>query len=56
MLDSYVDVKQDDSIEDICSPGSYGLKHCTLQLDRAALVASLSKMKKSNGFGNLINV
>ena len=26
----YVDVRQDDYIRDICSPGSYSLKYCIL--------------------------
>ena len=45
-----MDVRQDDFIKDICSPESYGLKHCILQLDRAA------KNGNGNIFGNLINV
>ena len=44
---SYVDVRRDDSIKDICSPGSYGLKYCILQLDRAALGASFPKMDRA---------
>ena len=38
----YVDVRRD-----ICSPGSYGLKHSILKLDRAALGASFPKMERA---------
>ena len=43
----YVDARRDDSFKDICSPGSYGLKHCILYLDRAALGASFPKMERA---------
>ena len=47
----YVDVRRDDSIKDVYSPGSYGLKHCILQLDRAALGASFPKMERAMFLG-----
>ena len=40
-----MDLRRDDCIIGICSPGSYGLKPCILQLDRAALGASFPKIK-----------
>ena len=43
----YVDVRRDDYIKDTCSPGSYGLKHCLLWLDRAALGASFPNMERA---------
>ena len=43
----YVDVRQDKSNKDICSHGSYGLKHYILWLDRAAFGASFPKMERA---------
>ena len=37
--------------KNICSRGSYGLKNCKLELDRAALRASFPKMKRAMFFG-----
>ena len=39
----YVDVRRDDSIKDICSPGSYGHKHCILpKMERAMFLRIIS--------------
>ena len=42
----HVDVRRDDYIKDISSPGRYGIKTCIPLLDRAALGASFLKMKR----------
>ena len=47
----YVDLRHDFSIKDICSPGSYGHKHCILWLDRAALGASFPKIERAMFLG-----
>ena len=50
-LDNNKGLCQDDSIKDVCSPWSYGLKYCILQLDRAALGDSFPKMERTMFLG-----
>ena len=52
----YVNVRQDDYIRDICSHGSHSLKYCIFQSGRAALGASVPKIKWVMFFRNMINI